>query len=552
MHASIWDLCDTLFGGTRAMRSAARAYLPQEPAEPESAYFNRVSRSVLSPFYPDSIRKLAAKPLKKPIIVNDDVPGPVLELTEDVDAAGTDLDNFAKAVSEAALNHGVAFILVDSPAFAPDGEDSDTLNMAQARALGVRPYAVLIKAPQVLGWKTAVEQGQVVLTQVRIKITTQEDVQDATDEFTQEDVHRIHVWEIGRVRVYRLVKDADGNEDWMRESDTRNQLTFIPLIPVYGSKVDFMVGEPPLLDVAYLNVAHWQSDSDQRNILHVARVPLLFGSGLGDEERGDFQIQVGPNTMTRGPQGSDMKFVEHSGKGIEAGRQDLETLEQRMAKLGLNMVIRRSPGDVTATSRALDQSEADSPLGMYARSLEQALNTMFDYFAEFLGLGEDAGGTCTVFKDFSISMRDGEDIKALATMRAASDISQRTYWDELKRRGLLHDDFDPEAEIDLLDLEYQDSQPGLTGLEDETSNKPGDETAVAEGHYHVLQADGFTDEVDGHQHRWEPAGRTTSVADGHSHNLRGIADEALSSQRQPVQGPAPAGAGQQDDAQEGP
>lgn len=545
-QAPIWELGDTLFGGTRAMRAAARAYLPQEPAEPEAAYFNRVSRSVLSPFYPDAIRKLAAKPLKKPIILNEDVPAQVLELTEDVDAAGTDIDNFAKSVSEAALNHGVAFILVDSPDFAPDG-DSESLNRAQARALGVRPYAVLVRAPQVLGWKTAIEQGQVVLTQVRIKIVTQEDVADPQDEFSQEDVHRIHVWEIGRVRIYRLVKDADGNADWKLESDTTNQLTYIPLIPVYGSKVDFMLGEPPLLDVAYLNVAHWQSDSDQRNILHVARVPLLFGSGLGDEERGDFQIQVGPNTMTRGPQGSDMKFVEHSGKGIDAGRQDLETLEGRMAKLGLNMVIRRAPGDVTATSRALDQSEADSPLGMYARSLEQALNTMLDYFADFLGLGEDAGGTCTVFKDFSISMRDGEDIKALAAMRTAGDISQRTYWEELKRRGLLHDDFDAETEIDLLDLEYQDSQPGMTGLEEEAANEPGDETGVANGHIHVLQADGFTDMVDGHQHRWEPAGRMTSVADGHSHPLRGIPDEAISSERQQDEGTPPAGAGEQVD-----
>jgi hypothetical protein len=39
-------------------------------------------------------------------------------------------------------------------------------------------------------------------------------------------------------------------------------------------------GEPPLLDLAYLNVKHWQSQSDQDNILHIARVPILALIGV--------------------------------------------------------------------------------------------------------------------------------------------------------------------------------------------------------------------------------------------------------------------------------
>jgi hypothetical protein len=36
-----------------------------------------------------------------------------------------------------------------------------------------------------------------------------------------------------------------------------------------------MMGISPLRDLAYLNVKHWQSQSDQDTILHVARVPIL-------------------------------------------------------------------------------------------------------------------------------------------------------------------------------------------------------------------------------------------------------------------------------------
>jgi len=128
-----------------------------------------------------------------------------------------------------------------------------------------------------------------------------------------------------------------------------------------------MTAEPALLDLANLNIAHWQSDSDQRNILHVARVPILFAAGLGDSEAPIKKLNIGATTFINGQIGSDLKYVEHSGKGIEAGRQDLQDLEQRMAQMGLNMLVKGAgrSGSATATARVLDQSEADSPLSMF-------------------------------------------------------------------------------------------------------------------------------------------------------------------------------------------
>jgi hypothetical protein len=541
-QSKTWDLVDTLWGGTAAMRSAGKVYLPQEPAETETAYFNRLERSVLTPMYPDTVKKLMGKIMRMPVVLEDDVPSGVIRYMNDVDAQGTDINEWTMRIGQSALNHGVTFILVDSPNV-QEIEQARAEPVTRADAINgtMRPYAVHVKAPQLIGWKSKVQDGQVILTQARIVMISEEDSPE--NEFETITVERIHVWDIGRKRVYRKIekKDTD-SEEWILESDGTVDLDFIPLLPVYGYQHGFMVGHPPLLDVAYLNITHWQSDSDQRHILHVARVPMLFGSGLGDDERGDFQIQVGPNTMTRGPQGSDMKYVEHSGAGIEAGAFDLETLESRIAKLGLNMVIRRPTGDVTATSRALDQAETDSPLGMFARHLEAKLEDMLDLFALILDLGEDAGGSVTVFKDFTITQRDADDIKALADMRARSDISQQTYWLELKRRGLLNEDFDPDKEIDLLDLEFQDSEPGLTEEEANAANKVGDETEPADGHTHVLQANGFTNIVDGHRHSWEPTGSETSEDNGHKHRLRGIADgQSNSRQGQQDEGTAPAG-----------
>jgi hypothetical protein len=63
--------------------------------------------------------------------------------------------------------------------------------------------------------------------------------------------------------------------------ERRDRAAYIPFVPLYGWR-RLHVGISPLRDLAYLNVKHWQSQSDQDTILHVARVPILALIG-GDE-----------------------------------------------------------------------------------------------------------------------------------------------------------------------------------------------------------------------------------------------------------------------------
>ncbi len=510
-----WLIVDTLWGGTDAMRAAGRRFLPQMEDEPEAAYRARLHQSVLTNVYKDTIEKLVSKPLKQPVTLKDDVPDSIQNFRDNIDGQATDLDVFTRQIGEAALNHGVTHILVDYPQAAPD------TTALEERTEHIRPYAIHYDATQIIGWKSDVVNGRRTLTQVRVLEKTYEDV----NEFEQVLVHRIRVLEPGFYRTYQLKEIGDGQEDWVlidsHEVVANGQpLDFIPWITVYSNKRNFFIAEPAMLDVAHLNITHWQSDSDQRNILHVARVPVLFGSGLGDEDS-VVKLSIGATTFIKGQISSDLKYVETSGKGIEAGQKDLETLIERMSALGLNMLTRKQPsGRATATARTLDQSEADSPLSMFARELENALETMLDYFGIFMGLGPDAGGSVELFKDFSITMRDTDDIKELGQMRARGDISQVSYWEELKRRNLLSDDFDAETEIDLLDLESPGmDRPGITEAELEQGNVPGDHTGEADGHVHVLQASGWTNIVEGHRHKWEVTGTLTSEDDGHAHPL---------------------------------
>src|SRR6185295_4553940 len=99
------------------------------------------------------------------------------------------------------------------------------------------------------------------------------------------------------------------------------------LAPVYLNRTGFMTGEPPLEELADLNVAHWQSSSDQRNILTVARVPILFGTGIEGNEK----LEIGASSMIRtSDPNAKLTYVEHTGAAIGAGERDLERLEFQM------------------------------------------------------------------------------------------------------------------------------------------------------------------------------------------------------------------------------
>ena len=545
-----WTLTAHLRAGTNAMRAAGKMYLPQDPDEAPKAYENRVRRSVLTNLYKKTADKLVGKPLKKPIIVEEDVPQEIRALLDDIDSLGTRLDVFAKEVFTQAVDDGLTHILVEYPdadkAAQKIGEfinedGTRSLSLRQAEELGIRPYARHVPASDVIGWKWQIIKGKKTLTQIRIiEIGRVE----GDDEFKQEMRDRVRVLERDQWRLYeKRTSQTGGGQtkvEWTVIEQGKNTLGRIPLVTLYTNQIGFMMGTPWLEDIAQLNVAHWQSDSDQRNLLHIARVPILFAKGFGDEDT-KFSLSIGSNSFLKGPSSADLKYVEHSGKGIEAGRNDLKDIEERIQFLGLEAMMKRPSGGVTATQSAIDSSESNSSLGMISQELENALEEMLDFFALWMEIGEDSGGSLTVFKDFGIEMADAADIDLLLKAKQAGEISQLTFLKEIKRRGLLAEDFDPQTEIDLLDIEsggkattddpidpLEEKEPEHKGR-----NNVGDVTAEVDGHRHTLEENGkmsteADDEGTRHTHTWDEFAIRSSVDDGHSHTLLGRSAETKS------------------------
>nr|WP_249808303.1 DUF4055 domain-containing protein [Bradyrhizobium sp. 177] len=205
-----------------------------------------------------------------------------------------------------------------------------------------------------------------------------------------------------------------------------------------------MTGEPPLQDLADLNVAHWQSQSDQRNILTVARVPVLFGAGIEAEA----VLEIGASSMVRvsNPE-AKLTYVEHTGAAIGAGDKDLQNLQFQMQACGLQLLV-DNPGQ-TATGEMRDDVKENSSLAHMVAALQDALEQSLGFMAEYAALGADAGGSLAVNTDFGITGRMG-DVQYLTQAVIAGKIDDQTYIDELRRRGALSDAVDTETVLHRL------------------------------------------------------------------------------------------------------
>jgi hypothetical protein len=448
-----WMLATALLGGTRAMRAAGKTYLPQWPNEDDKSYQTRLQTSTLFPAFKRTVETLTGKPFSKPITVGDDVPEIIKEWTEDVDLEGRNLDAFAADVMEHALAHGICGILVDHPV-KPEGVKTQ----ADEKAIKLRPYFVHVKANQLIGWVASRVNGEWTILQLRIL----ECVEEPDGGFGTTEIQQIRVLEPGKWSTYR--KNKLKPEQWDLFDNGVTTLDFVPFVPVYGQRTGFMTGKSPLIELAFMNVEHWQSASDQRTILHVARVPILTIIGIDDDK---FKLTIGASAAVKIPLGGDMKYVEHTGAAITAGQSDLDKLEERMVSAGSELISIRQTGPKTATQVSSENEGNKCALQRITSALDDALNLALEYMAIWVGLEE--GGHVNIFKDFAAILPYGNEMTGLLSAVQMGLISKKTAIIEMKRRGILA----PEVDSDIEQEEIDAQGPNLGALD---PNKQGQES----------------------------------------------------------------------------
>lgn len=443
-----WALIETLLGGTEAMRNAGTRYLPQYPGESDEDYACRLGTATLLNVTEETLEELASKPFTEEMKL-EDIPAAVEELFDDIDLQGNNITVFARSWFRGGLAKAFFHVLVDMPRPNPT-PDGSPRTLADDTAEGIRPYWVLIDPDNVLFAEVSVEGGREIYSHVRIL-----ECYTVRNGFAETEKKRIRVLEPGRVELWepKPKKNANDKEEWAKVDEWETGLDVIPLVTFYTSRTGVCLGKPPLLDLAYLNVAHWQSTSDQRHCLTVSRFPILAASGASKD---DGQITIGPNKVlyNEDAQGK-FYYVEHQGHALAAGVTDIENLEKQMAIYGAEF-LEEDPGNPTATAKAIDSADESSSLSAMAIKFEDSFSQALAFTALWLNIGPE-GGKAEIVKDYEPAMADESGLTALREARKSRDISRDAYLDGLIRRGVLPEDFDKEADAELIEGEVNDA-----------------------------------------------------------------------------------------------
>lgn len=453
--------CVDLMGGTDAMRRAGVRYV-SIGAQSKEEYDDRLKRTVLFNVYRRTLNFLRGQVFQKPISIGSDKDtlgdaekAQFQAWAEDVDLRGHNLTTWSGGIFRQGLQDGVAFAIVDFSAVetrvgsngVTEYLDSDDVWRAKTAAAdaenGWRPYLVRVNADQVLdAWGTW-ENGVPSIEHFRYV----ENVQIQDGEWTQKSIQQI--------RVFRRAGTSVEWETWRNSGDKDTEFRpyqsgtlSIPVIPVAmfmpGDERTEFTAEPALIDLANLNVRHWQVASGHAEMMEYVQRPVWFASGFEMKDDTGQTVVFGAGRLLNSPDPSSaLQSVGVDSGSYASSRQELQSIEDAMAMYGLQL-LQPKTGSVTATESLRDTEENNSTLLNWALDYQDFLENILKLVGTWWGL-ED-GPSVSVNTDFSRSV----DLAMLLDMQRAGILSGDAVLMAARNSGLLPDDFDVEAEAEKL------------------------------------------------------------------------------------------------------
>lgn len=439
-----WDLTDTLVEGLDAIKAGKETYLPKFSDESKDDYAVRLSLATMTNIYRDVVESLASKPFEQEItLVGDAVPSEFTEFAENVDGSGNNLSVFSAMAFFNGINSAVSWIYVDYPSVEP----GSIRTVADAKAAGVRPFWSHVLARNVLEVRSQLVNGTEVISYVRLlegkKVRIME--RDATGAR----------WSLN-VKV-----ENTGKIEWIIESEGTFSIGVIPLVPFITGRRDGRSWRfyPAMRDAADLQRLLYRQESGLEFTKTMAAYPMLAGNGvrpvMQEDGKTPKRLAIGPARVLYAPpdgngNNGSWEFIEPSGSTLTFLAGDIKSTQQNLRELGRQPLTAQS-GNLTVITTAVAAGKAKSAVAAWAYSLKDTLENAFKITA--MWLGQTYEPEVDVYTDFDNFSDNGADLEQLGKARERGDMSQETYWFELKRRRVLSSDFDANKERERLLLE---------------------------------------------------------------------------------------------------
>jgi hypothetical protein len=303
---------------------------------------------------------------------------------------------------------------------------------------------VPIQKECILSWRTAVVDGQTVLTQLVLKECTM--VPAGAFGEKEQTHYRVLMRDLATGLVwFQLLEITEEKQVRVVDEGTYPTQAEIPFaeVPTSGRK-GLLESVPPLQDLAYLNVAHYQVLSDYLTSIHKTCVPVYVETGVEPDTSG---LVIGPNTARQfSNPDAKAQYVSHDGAALGSVRAALEDMKADMGTLGIAMLAPQKQSAETATAHRQDKSTEDSALAVTARGLQDGLERALGFHAKYLRL--PSGGSITINRDFDQATMQADMLTAWSGAVSTAGVPERFMIADMQRGKLIAPEEDPEAIVD--------------------------------------------------------------------------------------------------------
>ncbi|WP_392559780.1 DUF4055 domain-containing protein [Orbus mooreae] len=436
-----WDLVSDCVDGERKIKSKREKYLPHPSSDsknddPDYIRYNAyLSRAAFINATGRTLSGLLGIAFNKAAKI--ELSGAISDLEQDSDGEGQPLSQLIRDALSQNLKRGRAGILTDY-----------TGAGIQTEASKGKPILRLFSAKQIINWRVTKGKTSLVVVHYIEPVDNKDSFNmTLTDNWIElrliEDLAYSRRWtkSTNGFEIGELIELKDSNGIALNE---------LPWSWIGSSNNDHTPDAPPLADIAYVNIKHYQAEADIAEAAHTVGQPMVALTGLTDDWAEKYLSRgftVGSRKGVLLPVGGDLKFGQPEDRNLVV--TVAERREKQMAMLGAKLVERNSSAR-TAT-QAGDEAQTDnSVLSLCAGNVEQAINRALQFAIQFAGGGD---GAVELNKKYEITNLDSQAITALMAAVQSGGLRLIDFIRYQQRTGLIPSDEKPDDILEQLNTQ---------------------------------------------------------------------------------------------------
>lgn len=392
-------------------------------------------------------------------------------LADNADGGGLTLDQMLRGVTGEVLMLGRYGILVDYPS-APEG-----LTQAQVTELGLRANILTYPAESVVNWRTDVIGGvrQLVL------VVVAEDAKKYSEDGFKFEIVKHH-------RILRFAPVGDGADGLLFEGNpvyhqfildeddkvVPDSFTIprkadgftwnkIPFIFIGSQNNDPNVDQPPLYDIAEVNVAHYRNSADYEESSFMVGQPTPWAAGLTQawvDANMKTGVIIGSRAFLNLPEGGSAGLLQADPNQMPS--KGMEIKEEQMIRIGARL-IQDNTGNETAEAAKIRFAGQNSKLGALVGNIEAAFKQAIQWAGWFMGVDIAAADDIKLElnRDFFEATLDPQMLIAEMQMLDRGVIAKTDVRGSLRRAGRI----DKDRSDEQIDTEAESASPMIGGGE---------------------------------------------------------------------------------------